>query len=69
MKLHRKSVLVVECSRDGGINWSMWNYWRSTQESKAAESCSRLSRLYPELKFRVAWTFIIEDEASPRGRV
>lgn len=62
MKLHTKSVPIVEVSKDGGMNWAMFNYWRSTQEDKARESCARLTNLYPEWRFRTAWTFICESE-------
>lgn len=55
------SVPVVECSKDEGLTWQMWNYWRSTQENQARQSCSRLRCLYPEWEFRVAWTFICES--------
>lgn len=61
LRLQRHSVPVVECSRDNGVTWSMWNYWRSTQEDKAAESCRRLTALYPEFLFRLAWTFVVEE--------
>ena len=62
MKLHHQSVPCVECSRDGGLTWAMWNYWRSSQERECLESKGRLVRLYPEFRFRVAWAFVCKDE-------